>query len=577
MKPSGKPGATSPLERPLRDPGEASADAVELAREVGLAFTVADVLWRRGYRADERTERFLAPKLASLTPPDAMADRVVAAERLAHAVRHAESIAVYGDYDCDGITSVTILTEVIRELGGEVTPLVANRFAGGYGLSAPGLERVLATGAKLLVTCDCGSADHERLAVARAAGLDAIVVDHHLVPDQELPALAFINPHRPECGFPFKGLATCGLAFSLAAELRKQLGVKLDLRRWLDLVAVGTVADVAPLEGDNRALVRAGLGRLVAGGRIGLDALAITASRGRRLPLSAEDVAYQIAPRINAPGRLGDPAKALQLLLCRDAPEAWQLAEQLDLITRERRQIQQGMEAEAMAQIVAEGRADDPAFVLAQQGWHPGVVGIVAGRIASRYGKPTVVVALEGDSGRGSARAPEWAHVHRTLSACADDLEGLGGHRAAAGLEVRAAVIDRFRERWLAECAAERAALTAEPDPEQHADVRLDPRDDLLGVLGDLERLEPCGERNPAPRLLIDDVGLRAVREVKGHLKLTVDVHGRKLSAFVPEQTEHDFPIVGERMSVVARLKRDHWRGGDAPELVVHTWRRQST
>ncbi|MCA9618977.1 MAG: DHH family phosphoesterase, partial [Myxococcales bacterium] len=236
-----------------------------LAERVGLTITVADVLHRRGATEGEILERWLDPKLSHLTPPDAMADLDAGASRITRAIRNRERICVFGDYDCDGITSAAILSEVIATLGGDVTALVANRFAGGYGLSEMALDRVRATGASLLVTCDCGSSDHARLAAARKAGIDAVVIDHHLVPDEPLPAVAFLNPHRPDCGFPYKGLASCGLALFVAAALRRQLDPKLDIRRWLDLVAVGTIADVAPLDGDNRALVRAGL-RVIAQG-----------------------------------------------------------------------------------------------------------------------------------------------------------------------------------------------------------------------------------------------------------------------------------------------------------------------
>src|SRR6185437_13889976 len=208
-------------------------------------------------------------------------DRDASAERIARAVRAGERICVFGDYDCDGITATAITTSFLRALGGDVTPLLATRLEGAYGLSAPALERVLAARPTLLVTCDCGSSDHERLAVARARGIDTVVIDHHLVPAEPLPAFAFLNPHRPECGFPYKGMASCGLALSLGAAVRKTLGASLDLRPFLDLVAIGTIADVAPLDGDNRALVRAGLavmgGIAGPGGRVqrpGLRALA---------------------------------------------------------------------------------------------------------------------------------------------------------------------------------------------------------------------------------------------------------------------------------------------------------------
>src|SRR6185503_5111386 len=203
-------GATLDL-APLADPGEASAEAIDLARALGLSITVGDILHRAGWGADDDTRRFLDPKLLHLTPPDAMADREASAARIARAVRAGERICVFGDYDCDGITSAAIMTGILRMLGGAVVPLLATRMEGSYGLSQKALARVLATGATLLITCDCGSSDHERLRSARASGIDAVVIDHHLVPPEPLPALAFLNPHRPECGFPYMGLASCGL------------------------------------------------------------------------------------------------------------------------------------------------------------------------------------------------------------------------------------------------------------------------------------------------------------------------------------------------------------------------------
>ncbi len=557
------------------DPGRIDPAGQQLAQRLGISFTLADVLARRGYGADPATARYLAPKLAQLTCPDEMADREAAASRIASAIRDREPMAVFGDYDCDGITSVAILTEVIRELGGQVTPHLASRFAGGYGFSEAGLKAVRTSGASLVITCDCGSSDHEQLAAARADGLEAVVIDHHVVAEQPLPAVAFVNPQRPDCGFPYKGLATCGLVLSLAAALRHQLGVALDVRRWLDLVAIGTVADVVPLDGDNRILVRAGLNVLATGQRVGLDALIRAANRGRRIPQNAEDIAFQIAPRINAAGRLGDPMLALRLLLCRDAPGAHALAEQLEQLTQKRREIQRTMEAEALSEIAAAGHEQQGAIVLARQGWHPGVVGIVAGRLAERYGQPTAVVALEGDSGRGSVRGPGWANLYDSLQGAAEHLLGFGGHQAAAGVQIQTAEVPSFRRHWSELCAAQRAACSTVDEPLFQAEARLDHRDDLEQLLHDLEQLEPCGEANPAPRLLISDLVVRSTKDLKGHLKLELDFAGQPLSGFAPDLGAAPHPQRGQRIAVVARLKRDHWRGGQQPELLIHAWQGQ--
>jgi single-stranded-DNA-specific exonuclease len=556
---------------PCIDPGPAGEEALVLARESGLSITVADVLARRSAPRGAVLERWLEPKLAHLTQPQAMADLDAACARLADAIARREPIAVFGDYDCDGITATTVMTEALRALGGEVTPLLASRFAGGYGLSGPALERVRASGARVLVTCDCGSSDHERLWTARQAGIDAIVIDHHLVPDETLPAFAFLNPHRPECGHPYKGLASCGLALVVAAALRRRLGVELDVRRWLDLVAVGTVADVAPLDGDNRVMVRAGLRVVDHGGRPGLKALAVLGAGGRRVPVTATDVAYQIAPRLNAPGRLGDPAAALELLCETDRERAWALAERLEALTVERRALQRRITGEALADIAACGFDADPALVLAQQGWHPGVVGIVAGRLADLTGKPTVVVALEGTRGRGSVRGPQGFRLYDALVACKETLLGFGGHQAAAGIEVAAAGVERFRDAWRTACAAQ--LLGAPPRARQLCDARLDDRDDLGQVLADLERLEPCGERNPAPRLWLGRAPVTAARVVgEHHLRLDVELRGRTITAFAPEMArviEGVSTLAGRQVTLVGKMRRDHYRGGDAPEILV--------
>ena len=551
----------------LVDPGPAGDAAIALAQRAGLSFTAADVLARRG-RDDEGLERWLNPKLSQLTPPDSMADLGPATDRITRAIRNRERIAVFGDYDCDGITSTAILTEVLQALGGEVQPLIANRFEGGYGFSEPALRRVQASGASLLITCDVGSSDHERIAAALKLGIETVVIDHHLVPEEPLPAFAFLNPHRPDCGFPYKGLASCGLALLVATALRKRMEAKLDVRRWLDLVAVGTIADVAPLTGDNRALVRAGLKYVGAGHRLGLRALAMNGSSGKQRPMSAEDIAYQVAPRINAPGRLGDASLALQVLLEQDPPQAWMLAERVEKITQKRRTVQRRIIAEALTQVASSGAQEAPGLVLASSDWHPGVVGIVAGRLSDSLGKPTIVIALDGRHGRGSGRAPEGFRLYDAIAACKDKLIGFGGHQAAAGLDVAADKLDAFRDAFASACAEQLKG--APPRPKQrNAEVRLDARDDLMAVLADLEQLEPCGEQNPAPRLLIHDATVRQSRDIKGHLKVELNFQGQRLGGFGPDLGSYTARVKGRTLSLVARLKRDHWNGGRTAELLI--------
>jgi single-stranded-DNA-specific exonuclease len=548
----------------LRLPPRAGDDAAELARDLSLTRTAAAVLVGRGLRSPEQGTRFLDPRLAHLTPPDAMRDRGEAVARLARAVRAKERICVFGDYDADGVTAAALITDVLRALGAEVTPVLADRFSGGYGLSGPALARVQATGATLLVTCDCGSSDHDRIESARRAGIDAVVIDHHRVPDAPLPALAFLNPHRPECGFAYKGLASVGLALSIGAGVRAELGVSLDMRRWLDFVAIGTIGDVAPLDGDNRALVRAGLGLLARGARPGTRALAQIAGCASATILG-EDVSFRLAPRINAPGRLDKPDLAFALLLATSDDEARRLASEVEQQSARRKEVEGVLMAEALEMLADPAVARLPAVVLAKQGWHPGVIGIIAGRLATRFGKPAIVVALDGPRGRGSARAPPGFSVYEALHRSRDALIGFGGHHAAAGLDVANHRIEALRESFCSACVA-----MGVPDANglYDADACLEDGDAPARVLYDLLRFEPCGQANPAPRVGLQRARVLGVRELRGgHLRLWLDAgENRALSCFGPELGGLATKL-GSHVNAAGVLRRDTWTGGQAIEM----------
>lgn len=544
-----------------------------LARQLSLHPVLARLLAARGLHSPDEAQQFLYPRLATLTPPEAMADRAAAADRLARAVRAREPIALFGDYDVDGTTSAALLTGVLRALGGDARPMVASRFEGGYGLSQAAAEKLTELGTRLLVTLDCGTSDHERIRWLTARGVDVIVVDHHKVPEEPLPALAFLNAHRPDCGFAYKGLASVGMALSLAAAVRAQVGVALDMRAWLDLVAVGTIADVAPLTGDNRTLVRAGLERLAQNqGRPGLRALLREARL--RSKLRAQDVAFSVAPMINAAGRMGPATPALQLLLAESEAEAGRLARALGELNDQRRKVSAAVVEQALAQVPQVYGAHLPAgLVVAAEGWHHGVGGIVAGRLVERFGRPVAVLCLDGEHGVGSVRGPKGWSLFACVQGCAEVLEQFGGHEGAAGLRVRASKLEALRERFAEQCALRAPssddAETLQVDTEVTAE-------ELGGTLaGQLSLLEPTGHEQPEPLCLLRGLRVSDVRPVgpthlRGRAALGKVSLGLFLRDGVGRRERGEWTLrEGAHVDAVGHLRPDAFAGEQALQLEV--------
>ncbi len=536
-----------------------------LADACGLGLSAAQVLFQRGIQDADEARSFLDAKLKDLSSPDCMADRALAAERIARAIRSGERIVVFGDYDVDGTTSALILSEVINALGGEVRALIADRFHGGYGLSEEALRRCLDEHPGLLITCDCGSSDHERLAQAKIKGVDVIVVDHHLVPAETLPALAFLNPHRPECGFAYKGLCSAGLAFSLGAALRAQMNARLDLRDWLDLVAIGTIADLAPLTGDNRRLVRAGLGALGSSrARPALCALRRAAKIPDSVTPTARDVAFRFAPRLNAPGRLGSADLTLRFLQAKTPQEAWTLLQEIEVQNETRKSLARQATEEALAQVrEVYGEGPNAGVVVASDLWHRGVVGIVAARLVDSLGVPVAVVAFEGDHGHGSVRTAGDFDVHSALGQCASNLAAWGGHRAAAGFSMVKKALDPFRAAF-----GQATRMEAFPMAPVQVDIELGGAF-RVPTVGELHRLGPFGEGNPVPLFLMDAHVVRAsgVGESNAHGKLELQIGQQSVRAFAPSM----FSRLGGRdtLRLIGEFQPDYWMGGRSVELLV--------
>jgi single-stranded-DNA-specific exonuclease len=549
---------------------------LHLARELRVLPTTARCLVGRGLETAEAAAAYLEPRLAALRPPEGMAGFPEAVARLVAALAGAETIGIFGDYDVDGVSSAALLTGFLRGVGGKVVVRVAER-AAGYGFGEAQAGWFLAQGAKVIVTVDCGTSDLPAIRAARAGGADVLVIDHHQVPDgREHPALALVNPHRPDSRYPFRGMASVGLSFFLAAALRTALRERgwfavraaPDVRELLDLVAVGTVADLAPLREENRVLVSAGLRELAKRRRPGIFALCELAGIAADKSLDEIDIGWKLAPRLNAPGRLGDATPALALLLATDAREAQLAAAACEDANQRRRELQDRMAAEAIAD--AGALADDAGLVVARAGWHPGVAGIVAAKLVERFGKPAAVIALDDATGqgRGSLRTVPGFDVYRALCACRDHLVRFGGHAQAAGITVDAARVDALRRAFAAQAAAGGAAV---PSMAVDAVVHLGEVSPQLAT--ELAALSPFGPGNEAPIIAASNARVRASRRVGddgSHLKLTLECerHATAHSAIAFRLGEHD-PGVGASIDVAFRPAISEWRGERRLELTV--------
>ena len=488
--------------------------AQRLTEELHLPPLVSSLLVARGMSVVEDARNYLRPRMDQLHPPLAMRGMAEAVERLSTAVRAGETILVHGDYDVDGMCSTTILVRTLRHLGARAIPFAPHRINDGYDLGAAGIKAAVDGGATLLVTCDCGTTAHEPVAELCRLGIDVIITDHHL-PSRPPPAcVAVLNPRVSGCDYPDKDLCAAAVAFKLSLALLEQHGAGPNVAlNMLDLVALATVADVAPLRGENRILVRYGLRMMRETRNIGLRAL-INASGLEGRELTAGRIGFILAPRLNAVGRIGDARRGLDLLLTADESEANAIARDLEEINRTRQAIDRET-LDAARKLAAGYDLDSVAgLVLAAEGWHPGVIGIVASRLVEDLYRPVVLVAVDGGIGKGSGRSIPAFDLHGGLTACADLLVKYGGHRAAAGLTVDAARIPELQERF---DAVARERLTKDdltPELRVDLEVPLGEANDTLEKL--LRHFEPFGMGNPAPLLATRGIRLASAPRMIG-------------------------------------------------------------
>ncbi|KFA94672.1 single-stranded-DNA-specific exonuclease RecJ [Archangium violaceum] len=506
--------------------------AAALAAELGLHPLSARVLVHRGLRTPEAASAFLSDRLADLPDPFRMKGMVAAVERLFRAIREKEHITLYGDYDVDGVCSTSLMALFLRELGARPATYIPHRMDEGYGLNLQAVEKIAADGTRVLVTLDCGVTSVAEISRARDLGLDVVVVDHHTVPPTLPPAVAVLNPHQPGCEYPTKHLCAAGVAFNLCMGLRKKLREdgwfatrkEPNLKALMDLVAMATVADVVPLTGANRILVHHGLQELSAGRRYGVRALKEVAGLEADSPVTAGQVGFRLGPRINAAGRLHDASLGLQLLCSETLEAARSLAQVLDRANAERQGIESSILTEALAQ--AEERAEHArGFVLYSEGWHPGVIGIVASRVVERFHRPTVMVGVKDGVGKGSARSIEGFHLYDALSGCADLLARFGGHKHAAGLTIEARHLPALRESF--ERIARQRLTPEDLIPRCKVDAVVGVKELDERAVEALQKLGPFGQGNPEPVLVLrHQVARPRVLPHKsggaGHLKLAL-------------------------------------------------------
>ena len=525
------------------------AVARDLAGLADLPFAVAAILVARGFGTPAAVERFLKPRLSDLSAPGLLPDMDKAVARVWRALANKETVAVYGDYDADGVTATALLSTVLKRLGGQVATFLPHRADEGYGLSAEGLERCLRTcRPSLIVTVDCGTSSAETVKAARDAGVDVVVTDHHALSGALSEAVAVVNPRLggPEAIQPLAGV---GVAFKFCHALLKHArdaggegAAAIDLREYLDLVAVGTVADVVPVTGENRILVRHGLQRINKTGNLGLKALIEVA--GVKQEVDCYHLGFVIGPRLNAAGRLASAHTALELLLTTEPRRAAELARELDAANRERRQIEDEIRQEAEEEIDAYFRPGETFGIVAgRREWHIGTVGIVASRLCGRYRRPTCVIGFDEDGhGRGSCRSIEEFDIVEALKGASEFLTAFGGHKMAAGLSIEESKLDAFRNKFGELCAEKLKGRDLRSVHNVDAWIGLGEADRRMCQA--VQQLQPLGLGNPTPTF-----GARSVRVVgqprvvgNRHLKMQVAAGGTQLEAIAFGMAEAQIP-----------------------------------
>lgn len=549
--------------------------ARRLSAEIGVSLPIARLLIRRGYGKREKALRFLNPQPVHLLDPTLMRDMDRAVKRMEWACSRKEKIFIFGDYDVDGITSITLLVALLDSLGLHYRIYQPNRLKEGYGLTRAGVEMALDFGADLLFSLDCGTEAGDAIEYARSRGLDVIVIDHHKQKDGLPPANAILNPNRGDCSYPFKELAAVGVVFKFLHAGVSTWQARLDWERLYQIAALGTVADVVPLIEENRVVTKIGLYFLEQRPDPALAELLRVAgvAPGR---LDSGHLSFQIAPRLNAAGRMGCPETGRRLLLSKDKEEINDLAQQLDRLNSRRRLLQSKIYEQSLAMIEANpGKYLRNVIVVAGDGWNKGIVGIVAAKIQERYYRPTVVIALDGKEGTGSARSIPGFDIFSAIKQCSSFLSRFGGHSAAAGLSLDRERIDEFRDRFnlVAEGILGKDGLR----PELEIDTELQISEVNFKLIKELNRFEPFGAGNRRPVFLssmIPVIGTPMIMgKKKNHLKIQVHTPDNIRECVGWNMAHRVNELKTEHLDLAYHLKSDKWNGSHRIQIVLKDFR----
>lgn len=550
-----------------------------LARDTGITPFQAQLLINRGVADRAAANTFLYPSLSQMMDPMVMKGMEQGVATILSAVESRKKITIYGDYDADGLTATALLLHFFSDLGIAANAYVPNRLEEGYGLHRGAIERLCRNGTGLIITVDCGISAEKEIALAGELHLDVVVTDHHQIPRGPLPACAVINPHQADCPFPFKHLAGVGLAFYLSVAIRSALRNKgwfdgrtePDLREYLDLVALGTIADRVPVAGQNRLLVMAGLRRMADSRWPGIRAMIETAGVNRSA-VTSDDLAFRLAPRLNAPGRVGNPEAGLGVLTAAEDASAKTLAAVLNTANMRRQGLEQGILDRIEDMIRDEDLANRKTLLLWGANWHPGVLGIVASRLVDRYHRPSLVVGIQDGVGSGSGRSIDGFNLYMALNRLSTLFDRFGGHAHAAGFRLNEGNLEDLK-RELEEIAGDELS-DQEMIPVIRVDAQLFLRDISRQTIDDIAGLAPFGEQNPEPVFMASSVDVVSSRVVgERHLKLRLR-QGETLHEAIGFGMGHWHPLQGERLDILFTPELNRWQGAETIQLKMVDLRR---